>query len=89
MCVCVRQSSLAAKLYDVKCNQIEHRATMDWEGDNTKIRFKPIPPNLVNINNHQVEAGPIQSMSPKVDWPKSGPRPDIGSADFDSHTTTE
>ena len=55
----MRQPLLAAELYDVECNQLEHRAMMDWEGDTIKIGFQPVPPQLMDINSCQVEAGPF------------------------------
>ena len=39
---------------------------MDQEGENINIGFQPVPPKLVAINSHQVEAGPIQLASPKL-----------------------
>ena len=57
--VWVRQPLLAAGLYDAECDQIEYRAKMDKEGNNIKVEFQPVPINLVIINNHHVEAGPI------------------------------
>ena len=57
--VWLRQPLLAAQLYDVECTEIECRATMDWEGDNISIGFQPVPPQLINTNSCQVEAGPI------------------------------
>ena len=64
--VWVRQPLLAAKLYDAEYVQIEYRATMDWEGEDIKIRFQPVPPQLIEINSCQVEAGPIQPTVPKL-----------------------
>ena len=37
--VWVRQPLLAAKLFDAEYNEIEYRATMDWEGDNILVGF--------------------------------------------------
>ena len=42
--VWVRQPLLAAKLFDVECNETEYRATMDWEGNNILIGFQPVSP---------------------------------------------
>ena len=77
--VWVRQLLLAAKLYDVECGQIEYRVTTDWEGEDIKIRFKPVPPQLININTCHMETGPIQPTSPEIGRPEFGPRPDTGS----------
>ena len=84
--VWLRQPLLAAKLYDIKCIEIEYRATMDWEGDTITIGFQPIPPQLMNTNRCQVEKGPIQPTSPKMEKPEFGPRPDTNSTDFDFKT---
>ena len=65
--VWVRLPLLAGKLYELECNQLEIRVTLDWEGENIKVGFQPVPPNLVDINNHQVEAEPIQPASPKIE----------------------
>ena len=68
-------------MFDAECEEIEYRVTMNWEGDNISVRF-PVPPQLININSCQVEAGPIQSNSPEIERPEFGPRPDTNSAEF-------
>ena len=55
---------------------------MDWEGENIKIRFQPVPLQLIDINSCQVEAGPIQPTSPKIEKPEFDPRLDTSSANF-------
>ena len=84
--VWVTQPLLAAKLYDVECNQIAYRATMDWEGENINIGFQPVPPQLIDINSCQMEVGPIQPINPKIEKPEFGPRPDTSSENFDFKT---
>ena len=64
------------KLYDLECNKIEYRATADGEGDEIKIVFQPIPPELINTNNNELEVGPNQPSNPKSEWQKFGPRLD-------------
>ena len=76
--VWVRQPLIAAKLDDVEYNMLKYKTTIDWEGQNIKIGFQPVPPQLIDINSCQVEAGPIQPTSPKI-----GPRSDTGSTSFD------
>ena len=49
--VWVRQPLLAAKLFDAECDEIEYRATMDWEGDKISIGFQPVPPQLIDTNS--------------------------------------
>ena len=61
--MCVRQPLSAAELYDGECNQIEIGAMMDWEGENIKFGFQPVPPNLIDINSQQVEARSNQPKS--------------------------
>ena len=55
---------------------------MNWEGNNILVGFQPVPPQLIDTNSCQVEAGPIQPDSPKIEKPEFGPRPDTNSADF-------
>ena len=74
--VWVRQPLLAAELFDAECNEIEYRSTMDQEGDNISIGFQPIPPQLIDINSCQVEAGPIEPNSPKIERLEFGPKMD-------------
>ena len=62
--VWVRQPLLAAKLYDVECDEIEYRTTMDWGDDNISIGFQPVPPQLIDTSTCWMEAGPIQPTSP-------------------------
>ena len=65
--VWLRQPLLAAELCDVECCGIEYKAPMDQEGENIKIGFQPVPPQLIDINSCQVEAGPLQPTSPKIE----------------------
>ena len=55
---------------------------MGWEGDNIKIGFHPVTPQLIDINSCQVEAETIQPTSPEMGRPECDPRPDTGSASF-------
>ena len=80
--VWIRQPLLAAKLFDMECNEIEYRANMNQDGDNILVGFKPVPPQLINTNSCQVETGPIQPDSPKSERPEFGPRPDTNSTEF-------
>ena len=50
----------------MECDQIEYKVPIDWEGENTKIGFQPVPPQLIDINSCQVEAGPIQPLVPNL-----------------------
>ena len=59
---------------------------MDPEGENIKIRFQPVPPQLIYIDSRKVETRPIQPTSPKIKKPEFGPRPDTSPASFDFKT---
>ena len=55
---------------------------IDWEGENIKIGFQPVPPQLIDINSCQVETGSLNP--PFQSWRQEfGPRPDTGSTSFD------
>ena len=71
-----RQTLLTAELYDVEYNEIEYRPTMDWEGENIKIGFQPVPLQLTDTNSCQVEADPVQHTSLEIEKPEFGPRLD-------------
>ena len=80
--VWIRWPLLAAELYDAECTEIEYRATMDQEGENITIRFQPVPPQLIDTNSCQVEAGPIYPSSPEIEKPEFCPRQDTNSTNF-------
>ena len=77
-----RQPLLAAKLFDMECDEIDYRANMNRDGNNISVGFQPVPPQLIDINSCQVEVGPIQPDSPKIEKPEFGPRPDTNSTEF-------
>ena len=77
---------LAANLYDAECNEMEYRGTMDQEDENISIGFQPVPPQLIDAKRCQVEVGPIQPTSPKMEKLEFGPRLDTNSANFDFKT---
>ena len=62
--VWIRQALLAAKLFNAECNEMEYRVNMNQDGDNISVGFQPVPPQLINTNSCQVEAGPIKLDSP-------------------------
>ena len=66
----------------MECNEIDYRATLNWEGDNISVGFQPVPPQLTDINSCHVEAGPIQPDGPEIERPEFGPRLDTDSAKF-------
>ena len=80
--VWIRQPLLAVKLFNAECDEIEYRANMNQDGNNISVGFQPVPPQLINTNSCQVEAGPVQLDSPETERPVFGPRPDTSSTDF-------
>ena len=71
--VWIIQPLLAAKLFDVECNEIEYRANLSQDDNNILVGFQPVPPQLINTSRCQVEAGPIQLDSPKMERPEFCP----------------
>ena len=46
--VWIKQPLLAVKLFDVECNEVEYKVTMNWEGDNiSALDWTPILQNLI------------------------------------------
>ena len=80
--VWIRQPLLAAKLFDMECDEIEYRVNRNQEGDYISVGFQPFPPQLIDTNSCQVEAGSIQSNSPKVERPEFSPGLDTNSAEL-------
>ena len=78
----VRHPLSAAEINNTECNEIEYRATMDLEHENITVRFQPVPPQLIDTNSSQAEAGPIQPSSPEIEKPTFGNRPDTNLANF-------
>ena len=64
-------------------DEIEYRANMNWDGNNILVGFQPVPPQLINTNSCQVEVGPVQPDSPKIEKPEFTPRPNTNSTEFD------
>ena len=80
--VWIRQPLLAAKLFDAECDEIEYIANMNQDGDNILMGFQPFPPQLINTNSCQVEAGPIQPDSPEIEKSEFSPGLDTKSVEF-------
>ena len=81
--VWIRQPLLAAKLFHAECDEIEYRVNISQDDNNISVGFQPVLPQLINTSSCQVEAGPIQQDSPKIERPEFGPRPNTNSAEFD------
>ena len=62
----IRQPWLAAKLFDMECDEIEYRANMNREGNNISVGFQPHPPQIIDTNSCQVEAEIIQPDIPEL-----------------------
>ena len=81
--VWIRQPLLAAELFDAECNEIKYRANMSWDDNSMLVGFQPLSPQLINTSSCQVEVGPIQLDSHKMERPEFGPRPNTNSTEFD------
>ena len=78
---------LATDLFSMdQIEEIEHRASMERQGDNIHISFSPVAPNSIRVRLEQVE-----SITPDItpptsdDKPSFGPRPDVTATNFDFH----
>ena len=75
---------LAAELYDVEYQPVEHWADIEVEGDVANISFLPVVPDAIRVQVEQVEATPTDISTPTPSEKHIfGPRPDTQSADFD------
>ena len=55
---------------------------MNLEGNNISVGLQSFPPQLIDTDSCQVEAGPIQPDNHKIEKPKFGPRLDTNSTNF-------
>ena len=79
------QPLLATELFNAdQIDEIEHRASMDRQGDNINISFSPVAPNSIRVKLEQVEATTSDITPPTSDEkPSFGPRPDVTAVNFD------
>ena len=83
--VWIWQPLLVMELFSAdQIEKIEHRASMERQGDNIHISFSPVAPNSIRIRSEQVESTTPDITPPTSnEKPSFGPRPDMKSADFD------
>ena len=76
---------LATELFSMdQIEKIEHRVSMERQGDNIHISFSPVVPNSIRIRAEQVESITSDIIPPTSDEkPSFGPRPDVKATNFD------
>ena len=76
---------LAMELFNMdQIDEIEHRASMERQGDNITISFSPVAPNSIRVKSEQVESTTPDIAPPTFDEkPSFGPRPDVKAMNFD------
>ena len=64
--------------------KIEHRASMERQGDNIHISFSPVAPDSIRVRSEQVESTTPDITPPSSDEkPSFGTRPDVKAMNFD------
>ena len=83
--VWIQQPLLATELFNMdQIDEIEHRASMERQGDNIHISFSPVAPNSIRVRSEQVESTTPDIPPPTSnEKPSFGPRPDVKAANFD------
>ena len=83
--VWIQQPLLAMELFNVdQIDEIEHRASMERQGDNINISFSPVAPYSIRVKSEQVESTTHDSKPLTSDEKSSfGPRPDVKAMNFD------
>ena len=72
--VWIWQPLLAAGLFSAdQIEKIEHRASMERQGDNIHISFSPLAPDSIRVRSEQVE-----SITPDITPPTSDDKPSFG-----------
>ena len=89
--VWIQQPLLAAELFSTdQIEKIEHRASMERQGDNIQISFSPVAPDSIMVRSEQVEATTTDINPPTSnDKPFFGPKPDVKAANFDFQAEIE
>ena len=79
------QPMLAAELFYVdQIDEIEHRASMERQGDNINISFSPVAPDSIRVKSEQVESTTSDITPPTSnEKPSFCPRPDVKAGNFD------
>ena len=83
--VWIQQPLLAAELFNMnQIDEIEHRASMERQGDNINISFSPVAPDSIRVKSEQVESTTSDITPPTSnEKPSFGPRPDVKATNFD------
>ena len=83
--VWIWQPLLATELFNTdQIDEIEHRASMERQGDNINISFLPVTPNFIRVKSEQVESTTPDITPPTSnEKPSFGPRPDVKAVNFD------
>ena len=76
--VWIQQPLLAVEFFNRdQIDEIEHRASMERQGDNINISFLPVAPNSIRVKSEQVESTTSDITPPTSnEKPSFGPRPD-------------
>ena len=78
------QPLLAAELFTVEYNQVEHRASMERKGGNVDISFLPVVPDTIRVQLEEVEATSTDTSPPSsINKTTFGPGPNTQATDFD------
>ena len=83
--VWIWQPLLAMELFSTdQIDEIEHRASMERQGDNIHIYFSPVAPDSIRVRSEQVESTTPDITPPTSDEkPSFDPRPDVKAMNFD------
>ena len=79
------QPLLAMILFNAdQIDEIEHRTSMERQGDNIHRSFSPVAPDSIRVRSEQVESTTSDSTAPtSYEKPSFGPRPDVKATNFD------
>ena len=71
-------------LEQIKLKKIEHRSSMERQGDSIHISFSHVAPDSIRVRSEQLESITTDSTPPTSnEKPSFGPRPDVKAANFD------
>ena len=83
--VWIQQPLLVVELFCMdQIDEIEYRASMEKQGDNSHISFSSIAPDSIRVRSEQVESTTPDITPPTSDEkPPFGPRPNVKATNFD------
>ena len=89
--VWIWQPLLAAELFSADhIEKIEHRASMERQGDNIQISFSPVAPDSIRVRSEQVEATTTDINPPTSnEKPSFVPKPEVKAMNFDFQADIE